>query len=179
MKSSSINLQLRKPIWYHSLVTLMQLGQPKNVVKVTQVFLQCSTFYCNWVSCSTLKFLTLNYTHCYNKGSTATSFLLLHWQAIERGDKDVVEKWLKRETPNLNRLRAEPPWSYESGTALHWAAYYGQFDIAKLLIDSGASMYLNVSLLLLLLLLLFLSTFLFLFVKQKRKTKQLVANGSC
>ena len=35
MKSSSRNFQLRKPIWYHSLVTLMQLGQPKDVVKVT------------------------------------------------------------------------------------------------------------------------------------------------
>jgi len=32
-----MNFQLRKPIWSHSLVTLMHLGQPKNVVKVTQV----------------------------------------------------------------------------------------------------------------------------------------------
>jgi len=42
MKSSSMNIQLRKSIWQHSLVTLMQLGQPKNVVEVTEVFLQCS-----------------------------------------------------------------------------------------------------------------------------------------
>ena len=42
MKSSSMNFQLRKPTWQHSLVTLMQLGQPKNVIKVTQVFLQCT-----------------------------------------------------------------------------------------------------------------------------------------
>ena len=38
MKSSSMNFQLRKPIWLHSLVTLMQLGKSKNVVKVTKVF---------------------------------------------------------------------------------------------------------------------------------------------
>ena len=31
---------LIKPIWQHSFDTLMQLRQPKNVVKVTQVFLQ-------------------------------------------------------------------------------------------------------------------------------------------
>jgi len=31
----------------------------------------------------------------------------------------------------------------EDGTALHWAAHYGQQDIAKLLIDNGASMLLN------------------------------------
>jgi len=57
-------------------------------------------------------------------------------QDIQRGDTDAVKKWLdKREGQNLNRLRVE-----HSGTALHWAAYYGQLDIAKLLIDSGASM---------------------------------------
>ena len=80
------------------------------------------------------------------KDCTATYFLLLHAQAIEKGDKDAVEKWLKREDPNLNRLRGRPYWWFfcrcmsGKGTALHWAAYFGQLDIAKLLIDSGASM---------------------------------------
>ena len=73
-------------------------------------------------------------------------FLPLHSQAIEKGDKDAVEKWLKRESQNLNHLRGGTSWSFttqfrhRNGTALHWAAYYGQLDIAKLLIDSGASM---------------------------------------
>ena len=30
--------------------------------------------------------------------------------------------------------------SVARGTALHWAAYYGQLEIAKLLIDNGAGM---------------------------------------
>ena len=33
-----MNVQLRKPIWQHSLVTLMQLEQPENVIEVSQVF---------------------------------------------------------------------------------------------------------------------------------------------
>ena len=80
------------------------------------------------------------------KGCTATSFLPLHSQAIEKGDKSVVERWLKRQGQNLNHLRGGTSWSFTTqfyhadGTALHWAAYYGQLDIAKLLIDSGASM---------------------------------------
>ena len=45
----------------------------------------------------------------------------------------------------MNRSRGGHAWSLtaryirEEGTALHWAAYYGQQDIAKLLIDNGAS----------------------------------------
>ena len=61
-----------------------------------------------------------------------------------------MERWVKTVT-SLNHLRARPSRArhsrprfyrriFESGTALHWAAYYGQLDIAKLLIDSGASM---------------------------------------
>ena len=74
---------------------------------------------------------------------------MLHVQAIKRGDRDVVDKWLKRERHNVNRSRGGHSWSFtaryirEDGTALHWAAYYGQQDIAKLLIDNGASMLLN------------------------------------
>ena len=72
---------------------------------------------------------------------------MLHVQAIKRGDRDVVDKWLKRERHNVNRSRGGYSWSFtyicEDGTALHWAAYYGQQDIAKLLIDNGASMLLN------------------------------------
>jgi len=70
-------------------------------------------------------------------------------EAIKRGDRDVVDKWLKRERHNVNRSRGGHSWSFtaryirEDGTALHWAAYYGQQDIAKLLIDNGASMLLN------------------------------------
>ena len=92
-----------------------------------------------------------NHTLCYNKRLhfNIPYFLLLHSQAIEKGDKDAIEKWLKREGPNLNCLRGRPSWWLYSicmdgyGTPLHWAAFYGQLDIAKLLIDSGASMWLN------------------------------------
>ena len=99
--------------------------------------------------------MELDANHCVRtKSCTATFFSLLHSQAIERGDKDYVEKWLETETPKLNHLRARPSWDRHSrakfcrriiasGTALHWAAYYGQLDITKLLIDSGASMSLN------------------------------------
>ena len=38
LKKKLLNELSRKPIWQHSLLTLMQLGQPKYVVKVTQVF---------------------------------------------------------------------------------------------------------------------------------------------
>ena len=55
MKNSLMNIQFRKPVWQHSLVTLMQLGQLKNVVEVTQVFLQC--FYC---LCACKKVLSKN-----------------------------------------------------------------------------------------------------------------------
>ena len=57
-----------------------------------------------------------------------------------------MERWIETEAPNLNHVRGKPFWALitrcinESGTALHWAAYYGQLDIAKLLIESGASM---------------------------------------
>ena len=63
-------------------------------------------------------------------------------QAIKRGDRDAVEKWLKRGDHDVNRSRGG---NYHSkqGTALHWAAYYGQLDIAKLLIENDASMLLN------------------------------------
>ena len=58
----------------------------------------------------------------------------------------MVDKWLKRESHNVNRSRGGSSWSltaryiHEGGTALHWAAYYGQQEIAQLLMTSGASM---------------------------------------
>ena len=47
-----------------------------------------------------------------------------------------VRKWLKCHYSNVDRCRD----GEEGGTALHWAAYHGQLDIVKLLIENGASM---------------------------------------
>ena len=69
---------------------------------------------------------------------------VLFVQAIKRGDRDVVEKWLKRVDYDVNCSRGAGGghWS-KSGTALHWAAYYGQLHVAKLLIENDASTLLN------------------------------------
>ena len=47
-----------------------------------------------------------------------------------------VRKWLKCHYSNVDHCRDEE----KGGTALHWAAYHGQLDIVKLLIENGASM---------------------------------------
>ena len=54
----------------------------------------------------------------------------------------MIEEWLKRRDHDVNCSRGG---NYRSkkGTALHWAAYHGQLDIAKLLIEYNASMLLS------------------------------------
>lgn len=53
---------------------------------------------------------------------------------------------LKKKFHDVNQSRGGNSFTThrQDGTALHWAAYYGQLDIAKLLIENGASMLLNV-----------------------------------
>ena len=57
-----------------------------------------------------------------------------------------MQEWLKKE-PELNRCRGGKVESNDYdlevsfGTALHWAAFYGKIEIAKLLLDNGASMF--------------------------------------
>ena len=53
-----------------------------------------------------------------------------------------MQEWLKKK-PELNRCRGGKVESgnleVSFGTALHWAAFYGKIEIAKLLLDNGAS----------------------------------------
>ena len=63
-------------------------------------------------------------------------------QAIEVGDKDAIEQWLENEKRNVNKCKGgnatHHHFAFVNGTALHWAVYYGQQNIAKLLLDNGA-----------------------------------------
>ena len=63
-------------------------------------------------------------------------------KAIERGDQSTVEQWLQNEDTKVNDCRggnaSRHPFAVANGTALHWAVYYGQLDIAQLLLQNGA-----------------------------------------
>jgi len=65
-------------------------------------------------------------------------------QAIKEGKQATVKEWLQKEETKVNEFRggsaSHSHFSIAGGTALHWAAYYGQLEIAQLLIDSGAGM---------------------------------------
>ena len=54
----------------------------------------------------------------------------------------MLQEWLDRESEGVNRYRGgyatEGGFEVEDGTALHWAAYYGNCHAAKLLIEKGA-----------------------------------------
>ena len=54
----------------------------------------------------------------------------------------MLQQWLNRESEEVNHYRggfaAEGGFMLEGGTALHWAAYYGNYHATKLLIDEGA-----------------------------------------
>ena len=65
-------------------------------------------------------------------------------KAIEKEDKSTVEKWLQNEGKKVNKCRGGSA-NYKNfvvanGTALHWAVYYGQLEIAELLLDHKAGM---------------------------------------
>ena len=70
--------------------------------------------------------------------------LFLSHKAIECGDVSAVKQWLEEEETRVNDCKGGSA-SHEhffvgDGTALHWAAYYGQLEIAKLLLNNGAGM---------------------------------------
>ena len=79
--------------------------------------------------------------------------MLLHFpltfshQAIGRGDKSAVEEWLQENGTKVNECKGGKAFpghnAVANGTALHWAANYGQLEIAKLLFDHGAGIYLH------------------------------------
>ena len=52
-----------------------------------------------------------------------------------------MEKWLKDTKLDVNGCRDEK----DGGTALHWAAWHGNLDIARLLLERGASMFMQIS----------------------------------
>ena len=67
---------------------------------------------------------------------------MLLLKAIERGDQSTVQQWLQNEDTKVNDCRggnaSRHPFAVANGTALHWAVYYGQLDIAQLLLQNGA-----------------------------------------
>jgi len=66
-------------------------------------------------------------------------------QAIKEGKQATLKEWLEKEETKVNEFRggsaSHSHFSVARGTALHWAAYYGQLEIAQLLIDKGAGKY--------------------------------------
>ena len=72
-------------------------------------------------------------------------FSLSTHKAIECGDVSVVKRWLQEKETNVNEHRggraSHGHFFVSNGTALHWAAYYGKLEIAKLLLSKNAGMY--------------------------------------
>ena len=66
----------------------------------------------------------------------------MNMQAIKCGEEATVKEWLEKEETKVNECKggehAHGNFHVSNGTALHWAAYYGQPGIAKLLLDNGA-----------------------------------------
>ena len=64
------------------------------------------------------------------------------FQAIKNSNEDEFRQWLDRESEEVNHYRggfaSGGGFTVQDGTALHWAAYYGSYPIAKMLIDRGA-----------------------------------------
>ena len=67
-------------------------------------------------------------------------FLTTTHQAIARGDISTIEQWVQKEGTKVNECRGGSayPHAVSNGTALHWAVYYGQLDVTRLLISCGA-----------------------------------------
>ena len=63
-------------------------------------------------------------------------------QAIEKGDKKTIAHWLQNKKEKVNICRGGSTYyqhiAVANGTALHWAAYYGQLEIATLLLENRA-----------------------------------------
>ena len=71
-----------------------------------------------------------------------TAFILPLHQAIEKGDQSVIKRWLQNGNTKVNTCRGgranHRHFVVADGTALHWAVYYGQLDIAKQLLSKDA-----------------------------------------
>ena len=57
----------------------------------------------------------------------------------------VFQRWLKRKKGQVNRYRGgfalNDGLVLEGGTALHWAAHYGQFTLVEALVENGAGLH--------------------------------------
>ena len=63
-------------------------------------------------------------------------------QARKDEKEKKIKQWLERESEDVKHCRGgyatEGGFEVEDGTALHWAAYYGNYHATELLIDKGA-----------------------------------------
>ena len=63
-------------------------------------------------------------------------------KAIERGDISTIKKWIEEDPTRVNECRGGSKFprlfAVANGTVLHWAVYYGQLEIAQILLDNGA-----------------------------------------
>ena len=81
----------------------------------------------------------------YSTCMHSTFLLVTTHKAIESGDVEAVQTWLREEGTKVNKCRggraSNGHFFVGDGTALHWAAYYGQLEITTLLIEKGAGMF--------------------------------------
>ena len=74
--------------------------------------------------------------------SALTLFYPLLTQAIETGDESAVKKWIQEDRKRVNECKggsnSHQHFAVANGTALHWAVYHGQLEIAQLLLCNGA-----------------------------------------
>ena len=81
----------------------------------------------------------------YSTHMHSTLLLVTTHKAIESGDVVAVQKWLDEKGTEVNECKggraSNGHFFVGDGTALHWAAYYGQLDITRLLIEKGAGMF--------------------------------------
>lgn len=73
---------------------------------------------------------------------TVTVFILLLLKAIEEGNQLTINDWLQNENTEVNECRGGKAYHGHfvlvNGTALHWAVYYGQLEIAEQLLGQRA-----------------------------------------
>ena len=69
-------------------------------------------------------------------------FILLPLKAIEKGNQSAINQWLQNGKTKVNEFRdgraCHRHFVLADGTALHWAVYYGQLEIAQQLLHQHA-----------------------------------------
>ena len=99
----------------------------------------CSNFYIIVLLATFWNLQQIFYSNFFN-----VYLFFLACKAIECGDVSTVKQWLEEEETRVNDCKggraSHGLFFVGDGTALHWAAYYGQLEIAKLLLNNGAGM---------------------------------------